>query len=139
LAKISAESSKSECLGTPTIKTLAESGVFATGRTRSIKSHATDAGCPPARLARHENLFEEPCCTALAPSDGLCAGLIASEQRATTFPYKDLGSVVSLRHRLCVAEIAGRVIGGFSGWLAWRVIHLASITSFRNKIAPVLD
>ena len=55
------------------------------------------------------------------------------------FRYKDLGSVVSVGHRVGVAEIAGRVIGGFSGWLAWRVVHLARITSFRNKLATVLD
>jgi NADH dehydrogenase len=55
------------------------------------------------------------------------------------FRYKNLGSVVSIGHRVGVAEIAGRVIGGFSGWLAWRVVHLARITSFRNKLATVLD
>lgn len=55
------------------------------------------------------------------------------------FRYKDLGSVVCVGHRVGVAEIAGRVIGGFSGWLAWRVVHLARITSFRNKLATVLD
>lgn len=55
------------------------------------------------------------------------------------FHYKDLGSVVSIGHRVGVADIAGRVIGGFSGWLAWRVVHLARITSFRNKLATVLD
>jgi NADH:quinone reductase (non-electrogenic) len=55
------------------------------------------------------------------------------------FQYKDLGSVVSVGHRAGVAEIAGSVIGGFSGWLAWRVVHLARITSFRNKLATVLD
>lgn len=55
------------------------------------------------------------------------------------FRYKDLGSVVSVGHRVGVAEIAGRVVGGFSGWLAWRVVHLARITSFRNKLATVLD
>ncbi len=55
------------------------------------------------------------------------------------FRYKDLGSAVSVGHRVGVAEIAGRVIGGFAGWLAWRVVHLARITSFRNKLATVLD
>lgn len=31
------------------------------------------------------------------------------------------------------------MIGGFAGWLAWRVVHLARITSFRNKLATALD
>ncbi len=55
------------------------------------------------------------------------------------FRYKDLCSVISVGHRVGVAEIAGGVIGGFSGWLAWRLVHLARITSFRNKLATVLD
>jgi NADH:ubiquinone reductase (H+-translocating) len=55
------------------------------------------------------------------------------------FRYKDLGNVVSVGHRVGVAEIAGRVIGGVSGWLAWRVVHLARIATFRNKLATVLD
>ena len=61
------------------------------------------------------------------------------DKNSIRFQYKDLGSVVSVGHRVGVAEIAGRVIGGFSGWLAWRVLHLARITSFRNKLAIVLD
>jgi NADH dehydrogenase len=60
-------------------------------------------------------------------------------KKPISFQYKDLGSVVSVGHRVGVADIAGRVIGGFSGWLAWRVVHLARITSFRNKLATVLD
>jgi NADH:ubiquinone reductase (H+-translocating) len=55
------------------------------------------------------------------------------------FRYKDLGNVVSVGHRVGVAEIAGRVIGGVSGWLAWRVVHLARIATFRNKLATALD
>jgi NADH dehydrogenase len=55
------------------------------------------------------------------------------------FRYKDLGSVVSVGHRVGVAEIGGQIVGGLFGWLAWRVVHLARITSFRNKLATVLD
>jgi len=61
------------------------------------------------------------------------------DKNLTRFQYKDLGSVVSVGYRVGVADIAGRVIGGFSGWLAWRVVHLTRITNFRNKLATVLD
>ena len=84
-----------------------------------------------------------PALAAAAMQEGHAAArniirMLKSKQ-PTSFHYKDLGSVVSVGHRVGVAEIAGRVIGGFSGWLAWRVVHLARITSFRNKLATVLD
>jgi len=84
-----------------------------------------------------------PALAAAAMQEGHAAAtnivLLLQNKEPRRFQYKDLGSVVSVGHRVGVAEIAGRVIGGFSGWLAWRVIHLARITSFRNKVATVLD
>jgi NADH dehydrogenase len=61
------------------------------------------------------------------------------DRQPEPFAYHDLGSVVSVGHRAGVADVAGHVVGGFAGWLAWRVVHLARITSFRNKIATALD
>lgn len=60
-------------------------------------------------------------------------------RRQFPFRYLDLGNVVSLGHRSGVAFIGGVLIDGFPGWLAWRVVHLARITSFRNKLATALD
>jgi NADH dehydrogenase len=51
----------------------------------------------------------------------------------------DLGNVVALGHRTGVALIGGVLIDGFAGWLAWRLVHLVRITSFRNKMATALD
>ncbi len=55
------------------------------------------------------------------------------------FRYRPLGNVGALGRASGVAEAGGRVVDGFAGWLAWRLIHLAKITSFRNQLATVLD
>ncbi len=60
-------------------------------------------------------------------------------QAPAPFRYKNLGSAVSVGHGQGVAELAGRVMGGFSGWLTWRLVHLARIATFRNKAETVLD
>jgi NADH:ubiquinone reductase (H+-translocating) len=60
-------------------------------------------------------------------------------QSPLPFHYRDLGSVVSLGHGRGVAQIGGAIVHGFPGWLAWRLIHLTRITSFRNKLATALD
>ncbi len=41
--------------------------------------------------------------------------------------------------RNVVLALAGSVIGGFPGWLTWRLVHLARISTFRNKAATLLD
>ena len=41
--------------------------------------------------------------------------------------------------RTGVAEVAGTVVGGFAGWLLWRVVHFARITNMRNQLATALD
>jgi NADH dehydrogenase len=56
-----------------------------------------------------------------------------------SFRYRNLGNVVSVGRRSGVAEIGGRVIGGFAGWVAWRVVHVARLTSMRNQLATALD
>lgn len=60
-------------------------------------------------------------------------------RRQFPFRYVDLGNVVALGHRSGVALIGGVLIDGFAGWLAWHVVHLVRITSFRNKLATALD
>ncbi len=111
-----------ECLQLPT-----QHDVFAIGDNAAAKS---GNGPVPALAA-----------AAMQEGHSTAMNIVRMLQNKTPLPfrYKDLGSVVSIGHRVGVAEIAGRVIGGFSGWFAWRVVHLARITSFRNKLATVLD
>lgn len=56
-----------------------------------------------------------------------------------SFRYRHLGNVISLGHGSGVAEIGGRVIAGFAGWLVWRVVHIARLTNLRNKVTTALD
>jgi NADH:ubiquinone reductase (H+-translocating) len=60
-------------------------------------------------------------------------------QAPAAFHYRPLGNVVSLGHGQGVAQVNGVVVSGFAGWLAWRLIHLVKITSFRNQLATALD
>ncbi len=55
------------------------------------------------------------------------------------FRYRNLGNVVSVGPRTGVAEVAGKVVGGFAGWLLWRVVHLARLPNTRNQLATALD
>jgi NADH:ubiquinone reductase (H+-translocating) len=58
-----------------------------------------------------------------------------------TFHYRSLGEAVSLGRGAGAVRIGanGPVLDGLAGWLGWRVVHLARITSFRNRLATVLD
>jgi NADH dehydrogenase len=84
-----------------------------------------------------------PLLAAAAEQEGRAVGRnIARDiagRRQFPFRYRDLGNVVSLGHRSGVALIGGVLIEGFAGWLAWRLVHLARITSFRSKLAAALD
>jgi NADH dehydrogenase len=60
-------------------------------------------------------------------------------RRPFAFRYRDLGNVVALGHRTGVALVGGVLVDGVAGWLTWRLVHLARITSFRSKLATVLD
>ena len=55
------------------------------------------------------------------------------------FHYRDLGNMVALGRFSGAATVSGMTIGGLAGWLAWRVVHLAKITSFRSKLSTLLD
>ncbi len=72
-----------------------------------------------------------------AAAANIARALRARPQRP--FHYRNLGNVVSVGQRSGVAEIGGRIISGFAGWLAWRVVHLARLTSTRNQLATALD
>jgi NADH dehydrogenase len=107
-----------------------------------VPSHPDVFAIGDNALAKSKN-GPVPALAAAAMQEGHTAAMnilrMLQNKSPLRFRYKNLGSVVSIGHRVGVAEIAGRVIGGFSGWLAWRVVHLARITSFRNKLATVLD
>jgi len=55
------------------------------------------------------------------------------------FRYRDMGNMVALGEFSGAAEVKGVTVGGLAGWLAWRMVHLAKITSFRSKLAALVD
>ncbi len=55
------------------------------------------------------------------------------------FHLRPLGSAVSLGRNHGAAQFGPVAIDGFLGWLAWRAIHLAKISSFRGKLGIALD
>src|SRR5690606_17483292 len=50
------------------------------------------------------------------------------------FQYKDKGSLATVGKRKAVADLGKFKFTGYSAWLLWSVVHLLSISGFRNKL-----
>ncbi len=50
------------------------------------------------------------------------------------FVYKDKGSLATVGKRRAVADLGKLKFSGYPAWLLWSVVHLMSISGFRNKI-----
>lgn len=50
------------------------------------------------------------------------------------FEYKDKGSLATVGKRRAVADLGKLKFGGYFAWLLWSVVHLMSISGFRNKL-----
>lgn len=50
------------------------------------------------------------------------------------FDYKDKGSLATVGKRKAVADLGKLKFGGYFAWLLWSVVHLMSISGFRNKL-----
>lgn len=55
------------------------------------------------------------------------------------FHYTDYGNMVALGHLHGGVSVRGLTFGGLPGWVAWRLVHLAKNTGFRDQIATVID
>jgi NADH:ubiquinone reductase (H+-translocating) len=104
-------------------------GVFAVGDNASITDAKT--GQPVPLLAQS------------AMQEGSAAGANIARQIVgeplEPFSYHSLGDALALGRTSGVIASGPIIIGGFPGWLAWRVVHLARLTSYRDKLATVLD
>jgi NADH:ubiquinone reductase (H+-translocating) len=63
------------------------------------------------------------------------------EQRASTpkpFRYRDVGSAAYISRGRAVVSVGPVRASGLVGWLAWLGIHLAFLTSFRNRLGALL-
>jgi NADH dehydrogenase len=55
------------------------------------------------------------------------------------FKYRDKGSMATIGKRRAVADLGKFRFGGYSAWLLWSVVHLFSISGFRNKLMVALN
>jgi NADH:ubiquinone reductase (H+-translocating) len=53
------------------------------------------------------------------------------------FRYRDLGTLASISKSFAVAQIGPIRLTGFIGWLVWLVVHLATLTGFKNRITTL--
>ncbi|MFR9801817.1 NAD(P)/FAD-dependent oxidoreductase [Pseudonocardia sp. RS010] len=59
-------------------------------------------------------------------------------QPVRPFRYRDLGSAAYLSRGNAVVSAGPLHFGGFAGWLAWLLLHLAFLTGYRNRAGAVL-
>ncbi len=50
------------------------------------------------------------------------------------FVYKDKGSLATVGKRKAVADLGKLKFAGFGAWLLWSLVHIMSISGFRNKL-----
>jgi NADH dehydrogenase len=55
------------------------------------------------------------------------------------FKYKDKGSMAIIGKKDAVADIKSVFLNGRIGWLIWSMIHLITLTSFKNKVAVAVN
>ena len=50
------------------------------------------------------------------------------------FKYKDKGSLATVGKRKAVADLGKFSFAGYSAWLLWSLVHIMSISGFRNRL-----
>lgn len=65
--------------------------------------------------------------------------LVKTGELASKFRYRDKGSMAIIGKKDAVADIKSIFFNGKFGWLIWSVIHLISLTGFKNKVAVAVN
>ncbi len=60
--------------------------------------------------------------------------IIGQKQPQVSFRYKDKGSLATVGKRRAVADLGKFKFSGYTAWLLWSLVHLMSISGFRNKL-----
>ncbi len=60
-------------------------------------------------------------------------------QSARPFRYRDKGIMATIGRNAGVARIGRLKLKGFTGWIAWLLIHLYFLIGFRNRLAVLLQ
>ncbi|MBV1860586.1 MAG: NAD(P)/FAD-dependent oxidoreductase [Nannocystaceae bacterium] len=55
------------------------------------------------------------------------------------FRYKDRGTMATIGRSRAVAERGSLQLTGYFAWLAWLVVHLATLVGFRNRMAVFIN
>lgn len=58
---------------------------------------------------------------------------------AKPFRYVDKGSLATVGKRKAVAQFGGLRLGGTIAWLAWAVVHILYLTTFRNRLITSIE
>lgn len=59
---------------------------------------------------------------------------IIKNESPKPFEYKDKGSLATVGKRKAVADLGKFKFGGYFAWLLWSVVHLMSISGFKNRL-----
>ncbi|MAN29502.1 MULTISPECIES: NAD(P)/FAD-dependent oxidoreductase [Mesonia] len=59
---------------------------------------------------------------------------IINNKAIKPFEYKDKGSLATVGKRKAVADLGKFKFSGYFAWLLWSIVHLMSISGFRNKL-----
>ena len=59
---------------------------------------------------------------------------IMNNESVRPFEYKDKGSLATVGKRRAVADLGNFKFGGYFAWLLWSIVHLMSISGFRNRL-----
>ncbi len=65
--------------------------------------------------------------------------IIEKKPLTNGFAYKDKGSLATVGKRRAVADLGKLKFSGYTAWLLWSLVHLMSISGFRNKLLVGLN
>lgn len=98
--------------------------IFAIGDIAALISEDTPKGHPQVAQA------------AIQQGKYLGKSLLNSINNKATkpFKYKDKGSLATVGKRKAVADLGKLKFAGYFAWLLWSIVHLMSISGFRNRL-----
>ncbi|WP_338359220.1 NAD(P)/FAD-dependent oxidoreductase [Yeosuana marina] len=64
----------------------------------------------------------------------LLLNIIKDKPIINPFEYKDKGSLATVGKRRAVADLGKFKFAGYFAWLLWSIVHLMSISGFRNRL-----
>ncbi|WP_404828238.1 NAD(P)/FAD-dependent oxidoreductase [Flagellimonas baculiformis] len=106
------------------LKVDGQENIYAIGDIAALISEETPKGHPQvAQAAIQQGKYLA--CTLMG---------IINDKPIGLFSYKDKGSLATVGKRKAVADLGKLKFAGYFAWLLWSVVHLLSISGFRNKL-----